>query len=160
MENNQTIIGISPGTYLFGFAVFRRGQLVNYGVKTYPGKWSKKKFYHIMNSVERLLEKHAPEIIVMKVADIKSLSDNVELIRAGIENLAEKKGIQVFKCALQDIKRACCDDSKMEAEELHKCLMEQYPILSSKKSEKINWHIYNGKMFEAVGSIKVMETEM
>ncbi len=160
MEYDQAIIGISPGTYLFGFAVFRHGQLVNYGVKTYPGKWSKKKFSHIMNSLEKLLEKQTPETIVMKVADIKSTSDNVELVTAGIESLAEKKGIKVFKCALQDIKRVCCDDSKVEAMELHTYLMEQYPILSSKKSENINWHIYNRKMFEAVGSIRVFEAEM
>ncbi|HTA26998.1 MAG TPA: hypothetical protein VK809_04380 [Bacteroidia bacterium] len=152
MDNRQTILAISPGTSLLGFAVLRHGVLVDYGVKAYMWKWSKGKSLHIANSVKKLTEQYAPETVVIKVADIASPSKNVELIVAGIEEMAEKKGAKVFKCALQDIKQACCNGEDT-AEELYATLMKQYPELSFIEKLGLNGYFYYGKMFEALGAI-------
>jgi hypothetical protein len=89
MGNKQTIIGISPGTNLFGFSVFRNGVLVAYGIKSYTGKWSKRKLRHITASIEKLIVQYAPQTVVMMVADIESSSENVEQLNADCRRLPQ-----------------------------------------------------------------------
>ena len=159
MGNKQTIIGISPGTSLLGFSVFRGNVLVDYGIKSYSGKWSKRKLRHITASIEKLIAQYAPQTVVMMVADIESSSENVEQLNAEVESLLERKKLKLFKCALQDIMRICCYGT-VTVKEFHDCIMGQYPELAFIESHRLNWHIYYSKLFEAMGAIQWHFTEL
>lgn len=157
MENKQIIIGISPGTSLLGFAVFRRGELVNFGVKSYRGEWSKNKLLLITSSVRKLTEQYKPDTIILKVTDTGTKSKSVQQIHERIAKLIDKHRIKLSKCTLEDIKRACGSGKFSNSQELYASLMEQYPVLSIVNKKRLNWHTYYGKMFEAVGSVNTLE---
>ena len=158
MENIKTVIGISPGTNVLGFAVFKQGELANYGTKQYRGKWSEHKLLHIIDSLKHLIELHRPEIIALKITETATMSKSMIQLLEQIASLIEEEKIKMFECSLEDIKRACCD-GKVNSQEFHTCMREKYPAFSKINTKKLNWHTYYGKMFEAVGSIKALEKE-
>ena len=56
MEASTAILGISPGTRTMGLAVLRRGELIEWRVKTWKGAWSKEKLEYILREIEKMCE--------------------------------------------------------------------------------------------------------
>ncbi len=159
MGNNHTILGLSPGTRTFGYAIFRGGELVDFGIKSFKGKWSEKKLLHITASLSKLVEQYRPDVITIKISGAGKRAKSMLRLLNRIASLFRRKKIKVVEYTLQDIKYSCV--SKLSnVKKLHLHLMEKYPTLSFVNNKGLNRHIYYGKMFEAIGAVKPYFSEL
>jgi RNase H-fold protein (predicted Holliday junction resolvase) len=148
----NTILGISPGTRTTGIAIFRQRELVEYQVKTFAGKITKKKLLHVLNSVEVIMDRYAVDSVVLKIPKGKARSKDVQYIITGIEKMAADKGLQFYRCTISDLKRVYSSDKKATRKDLAEYLMLNYPELSYIEHSGYNKHAYYGKMFEAIAA--------
>jgi len=153
LENRKMILGISPGTMYTGIAVFMGGELIEYQVKTFYGRITKKKLQRVLIAIQRTIGIYGAEMIAMKIPEGKCTSNEVWQLIKGIENLAVEKELLIFKYTLSDLKEACLDDKNKTRVDLAEILWQKYPELSFvERSKGVNKHAYYGKMFEAIAA--------
>jgi hypothetical protein len=153
LENRKMILGISPGTMYTGIAVFMDGELIEYQVKTFYGRITKKKLQRVLNAIQRTIGIYGAEMIAMKIPEGKCTSDKVWQLIKGIENMTDEKQLPIFRYTLSDLKKMCLDDENKTRVDLAEILWQKYPELSFvERSKGVNKHTYYGKMFEAIAA--------
>jgi hypothetical protein len=153
VSKRNTVLGISPGTKYLGISVFRQGELIEYKVKTYYGKISKKKLQRIMNTIHETIDGYGVESIAVKVPEGIIRSKEVRQIISDIEKISTAKQLRIFRCNISGLKQACLEEKITSRQGLVEYLMQKYPELSFvEQNGGLNRHVYYGKMFEAVAA--------
>lgn len=87
MRKRNIILGISPGTRYVGYAVMIDGELVDWGLKSFKGKWSNKKKSQILSSIQAIVARYFLQKINVKVINkhyrtggYNALLDEIRLI--------------------------------------------------------------------------------
>ncbi len=147
----ETILGISPGTRIMGFAVIKDGELVEWRVKTFKEKWSKEKQGAILSIITRLIDHFDVKRIALKKIDPLSNTHQLEILIRAIEMLAQKKRISIKRYSLSDLdidKRSGKRDGRAKLTER---IAERHPELKQEYlKERNNRKEYYTKMFEAI----------
>ena len=65
--NENTILGISPGTRFIGIAILADGKLVNWQVRSFPGEWSDEKLRVILAAIDTVIVRYRIEQVTVPV---------------------------------------------------------------------------------------------
>ena len=147
----RTLLGISPGTRLLGLAVLRKGELVEWRVKTFRNEWSKEKQDTILATLERLCDYHAVTAIAIKKVDPLKSSPQLDALHTAIVALAQCKGIEVTGYSLADLDYDVRTGGRHTRGELSEQVAERHPELKEVYlRERNNRREYYTRMFEAI----------
>lgn len=136
-----------------GIAVFMGGGLIEYQVKTFYGKISKKKLERVLNAIQGAICSYGAEMIAVKIPEGKCTSDAVWQLIKGIEKMVVEKRLPIVKYTLSELKMMCLADNNRSRKDLAENLWQKYPELSFvERSKGLNKHTYYGKMFEAIAA--------
>lgn len=115
-RKRNIVLGISPGTRSFGYAVLRDGELVNWGLKTYRGKWSKGKQRTILDAVDELIVLHGITGIGAKVNHPSRSSKALESLYRKINQIAKKRNLHISCFTLGQLKLGNTDKQSLVME--------------------------------------------
>lgn len=151
MEASKAILGISPGTRSMGFAVVRRGELIEWRVKTFKGVWSKEKLAHLLLAIGRICDYFQITGIAIKKVDPLRSSKQLDILNECITALAKKKALAIATYSLPEIKEVCKKQQKNVPIAVAEYALELYPeIRKEYLKERNNKREYYSKMFEAI----------
>jgi len=150
------ILAINPHTRYLGFAVFQGGELIDWGVKTFKGRWSKAKLEKIKVAVRFLIDRYGLDTLAIKELHPSRSSEPLAALVRELNKLARKRGLESHSYTLQDLKSGLSDEPRLNKKALAERLAQRYPIIArelAKEQENKNPYFY--RMFEAValGSI-------
>lgn len=143
------ILGISPGTRSFGFAVIKNGDLTDWRIRAYKGVWSEQKRQYIILTLTKLIEQQKVNTIALKLVHPSRSSAWLKELQLCIQTLAVQKGIKADLFYIEDIKRLCNDRANKDC--IAKYMVELYPHLSKEYARQMgSRNSYYLKMFEAI----------
>src|SRR5580700_8409516 len=145
------ILGISPGTRVIGLAVIRKGELVEWKVKTFKEMWSRSKRKAILATIRKLCEYHNVKVLAIKKIDPLRSSRQLDSIVAAITKQAEQCGIKVKPYSLSDLEFDLQTGKKQTKNDLNAQVAEKHPEVKNEYlRERNNRREYYTKMFEAI----------
>jgi RNase H-fold protein (predicted Holliday junction resolvase) len=152
--DTKTNLGISPGTRVIGFAVMRRGELIEWRVKTFKEIWSSDKQSSILAVVARFCKNYGVQKIAIKKIDIKRSSPQLDKLLESISNLGQQMGIKVVQYSLTDLHYNSDVNSIQTKKALSEKIAQKHPeIRLEYVRERKNRTEYYTKMFEAIGVV-------
>lgn len=146
----KTLLGISPGTRIFGLAVLKHGELVEWKVKTFKEKWSKEKEKAILSMIEKLCMYYQVHTISIKKLNPLHSSVQLDLLYDAILRLAARVGVKIASYSLSDLDYEERDGRRTK-EVLSAHVAGRHPVLKQAyQQERNNRKEYYTKMFEAI----------
>lgn len=144
--DGEVVLGISLGTRVMGMAVFYKGDLLEWKVKTFKHQWSMTKQKHILRTLERFSNAYSVSVIKMKKLDpLRSSKQLDDLLRTFITQ-SELVGIPVKLHSLSEL-----DYDFMNKKQLSEKVSQRHPELMKKYLRaRANRSEYYTKMFEAI----------
>ena len=145
-------LGISIGTRTIGFAVLYNNELLDWRIKTFPGKWTEKKQERILRMFERLLsDRYRITSITLKAPIPALCSENIMRLVKAIQKLAKSKQIHISYCTVQELKRRYMETvTRTNKEVFISALMQKYPELTGYDRYRAKRQVYYTKLFEAI----------
>ena len=151
MEASEVMLGISPGTRTMGLAVLRRGELIEWRVKTYKGVWSKEKLAYILRAIEKMCEYYQVTSVAIKKVDPRRSSEQLEVLTEHLIAFAKEKHFGIATDSLPELMEATGRQQRNLHYAIEECMLEKYPIVRKEyQKERNNKRQYYSKMFEAV----------
>jgi hypothetical protein len=145
------IIGINPGTRYLGIAVFQNSELLDWRIKTFPGKWTKEKSDKILAVIRKQVESYDIRKIIIKKLHPSRSSKNLKFLVAKMTALIREKRLKIKHCSISELEQAFIGDMKPNIRNLAERIVEQYPVLMPEfNREKSNKNSYYLRMIEAV----------
>lgn len=144
--DGEVVLGISLGTRVMGMAIFYKGDLLEWKVKSFKEHWSLAKQRHILTTLERFCNSYSVSVIKIKKLDpLRSSKPLDELLRIFILQ-SELVGIKVFVHSLSDLDYDIKNKKQLseKVSQRHPELMKKYLQARANRSE------YYTKMFEAI----------
>ena len=145
----NTILGISPGTRSMGYAIMSDGELVDWGVKTFKGKWSKEKGLKILSVFQRLVSDYKITKVCLKVNRPSKNSQNLDNVYCMLKNSVKENNLKMFAFTLENLKH-CCSEAHNK-KDLIAYLNKRFPELGFSVKSKNQDNYY--RQFEAVSAI-------
>lgn len=153
-----TILGISPGTRTMGVGVIQNGELVEWQVKIFKGRWSKEKLDIIMKNIQSLCDHFQVTDVALKVVSPLRSSRNLLTLTNRITELAEKHKIRISRFTVQDLRLKIGLHGKRSMDELMEHITQKYPVLKREYlKERNNLNTYYLKMFEAIAAARLVD---
>src|ERR1043166_6988042 len=135
----STILGISPGSRLIGVAVLRGGELIDWRIKTFKGKWGKQKLNIILLSLQRTVKDCGVTVISIKALHPALSSPGIKQIASGLEKQAQAARIKLHCYTIREIKEYCSTMENNNKRTLAKFLADKNPeLLCEYNKEKMN----------------------
>ena len=151
MEPSTVILGISPGTRTMGLAVLRRGELIEWRVKTFKGLWSKKKLEYILRAIEKICDYYGVTAVAIKKVDPRRSSEQLDVLTTHLATFAKRKHLSISKYSLPELVEATGQKKRNMHHAVAEYVLEAYPVLRhAYLKERNNEREYYSKMFEAV----------
>jgi Holliday junction resolvasome RuvABC endonuclease subunit len=145
------IIGINPGTRYLGIAILDGSGLLDWRIKTLVGKWSEKKIKKTIEIVSELIDRYAPNVLVIKKLHPSRSSKNLKILSSRIKALAKRYRIQVRSYSIKELENFFLSDEKTNKRSLAEKIVYEYPVLGHElEKEKNHKNHYYLKVFEAV----------
>lgn len=144
------ILGISIGTRNVGLAIIKQRELTDYRIRTFPGKWTDEKREEIWTVVEGIIKRDHIQDISIKLPPSSHLSENLNELARGIEELGKWFGIKVHRCTIQDIKLPYSDNDTCSKKVMVAALIDKYPELQKQWNNSKRAQAYRAKLFEAI----------
>lgn len=155
-----TILGISPGTRIIGIGVIQNGELVEWQVKTFKGRWSQEKLTLILGMIQSLSEFFNVNTIALKSVSPLRSSPHLLKLTNQIIALSEKIQVSLVQLSIHDLKWKAGSHGKNSIGELMEFMTEQYPVLKrAYLKERNNLNPYYLKMFEAIAAAHYVDDE-
>ena len=151
MENR---LGISLGTRLIGIAVRYNGELSEYRIRTFYGKWTPEKEDSILTTIHRLIIRNEITVVIMKAPEPVHSSPNLLQLMGSIERVAKRCEIRLVLCSINDLKASYRLFKNNNKDDLAKAVLERHlwdkelVRLYVKMQKKSN--AYYLKLFEAI----------
>lgn len=147
-QKPNIILGISPGTRAMGWAVLSDGELVDWGVKNFKGKWAKKKENKILNTFEKLLHEYHISKVAMKKICPMQYSRNLKRVNALMKFSVKEKELMLSVISLEKLKQHCGKVRNKQA--MVEFLKSKYHEINNKPTTKIR--VTSIKEFEAIAT--------
>lgn len=150
-KQKQTVLAINPGMRYLGIAVFCGPVLNDWSVKVVCGKRSPEKLDKIMVLIERLIDEHNPDIIVLKKFHSSRSSQYLNVLSKRIENLASGRNISLTQYSIEEIEAFYSPGCPINKSDLAELMCQRHPVLRiDYNKERHNTNPYYLRMFEAV----------
>lgn len=151
MVASRAILGISPGTRTMGLAVIRDGELIEWRVKTFKGRWSKEKLRYILNAVGKMCNYFGVTGLAIKKIDPIKASTQLELLTNRLTAQVQKKGMRIRTYSIHDLNEVTGRKQRNLHHAIAEYVLEIYPGLQLEYLRERNGkREYYSKMFEAV----------
>jgi hypothetical protein len=129
-----------------GYAIISDGELVDWGVKNFKGKWSKKRENKILQIFERLVIDYQVSGIAIKISRSAQRSKNLERIYLLIQTSTQERRLRLSEFSIEELKQNCLKAKNKQ--ELMNFLKRRFPELNKySSSESTNDFI---RLFEAI----------
>jgi len=156
----ETILGISLGTRIIGFAVMRNGELVDYRIKCFKDRWTRTKRDSIVSYIEKLIDYYSVTAVAIKaLAPIRS-SARLNALTENVKKELGNHNARVFAYSMVTVKLALGIPHSNQRD-LMEFIAERYGLRRLYLKEINNRHDYYDRMFEAIALAKwcVLENE-
>jgi hypothetical protein len=111
-----------------GYAIMSDGELVDWGVKNFKGKWSKKREIKIFQIFQRLVNDYQVSGVAIKMSRFSERSRNLERIYLLIRTSTKKMGLRLFEFSIEEIKQNC--ENVRNKQEMVQFLKSRFPELN------------------------------
>lgn len=143
------ILGLSPGTKSMGYAVMSEGELIDWGVKNFRGKWSNSKKNKILRTIQNMISAYQPSMLAIKVNQTSLSSRNLKMIYSSIKEYTKKIRLKSAFLSIEELKQTCA--LVRNKQEMIKYLKQRFPELNRNLPRK--GADTNSKEFEAIAAI-------
>jgi Holliday junction resolvasome RuvABC endonuclease subunit len=151
IRNIIRIVGINPGTRYLGIAVLYGQELMDWRIKTLPGKWSVGKIEKAKEILADLIDFHDPSVLVIKKLHAARRTQNLERLVKTIKDHAKRKGLGVCQYSIKEIEKRFVEAGKLNKRNLIEAMARQYPPLGYDLAiERRSKNPYYFRLFEAV----------
>jgi len=151
MEASTAILGVSPGTRTMGLAVLRRGELIEWRVKTFKGNWSKEKRDYILGTIKRMCDYFQVTAIAVKKVDPLRSSTPLNVLTAHLIAHAQRNGMPIAAYSLPELSALSGAKQRNMHGAIAELTLDAYPeVRREYLKEKNNKRKYYFKMFEAI----------
>ena len=125
----KTIIGISPGSRLIGFAIFAEGELLDWGVKTLKDIRPEDRHEKAKDIVLGLIERYGPDTITIKKLDTRRSSKGLLELADSFKALCKKKGVPVDEYSINRLETLLSPKRKIDKDKIAELMAEYNPVL-------------------------------
>lgn len=136
IENTKNTIAINPGTRHMGIVLFRGTDLRDWRLKSYKGKWSKKKKEKILQDLFRLIEEHDVGQLVLKKLHLSRSSKGLQELERDIRTKAGRKRLGIARMTIQEVEENLGEEKLRNRKELAAAVMREYPFLFARCGDK------------------------
>jgi RNase H-fold protein (predicted Holliday junction resolvase) len=151
----QSIIGISIGTRSIGIAVIRKGQLLDWQMKSFKGRMNQQKLYMISGAVLKLMREYNSSEVVFKMPDKSQAYTNIALLKKHLTKSLTAHKDSIYFYSLSDIKSSL-DVSIRNKQRLLEWGASNYRQLKIVYLKELkNKNSYYIKLFEAVAVLHI-----
>jgi Holliday junction resolvasome RuvABC endonuclease subunit len=151
VKKDLNVIGINPGTRYLGIAIFQNSELLDWRIKTFPGKWTKEKTDKILAIIRQQIEHYDIKKIIIKKLHPSRSSKNLKFLVAKMTALVRRRRIDTQRFSIKELEKTFVGDMKPNKQNLAESIVRQYPALvpelNKEKSSKNSYHL---RMIEAV----------
>jgi Holliday junction resolvasome RuvABC endonuclease subunit len=145
------ILAINPGSRYIGVAVFYGNALQDWHIKNVPGRPEKQRLAKAKYIILRLIERHEPDMVVIKKLHPSKTSIPLRRTTNLIEKLAYQRKIRVRNYSIKQVKDLILSEKPKNKARLAEVLANRYPDLMHEfKKEILSKNHYHIRMFEAV----------
>lgn len=144
--DGEVVLGISLGTRVIGMAIFYKGDLLEWKIKTFKYHWSVTKQQHILAALDRFCTAYRVSVIKIKKLDPLRSSKQLDNLLCVFIHQSEKRGIRVCIHSLSELDYDARTKTQLseQVSRRHPELMKKYLQARANRSE------YYTKMFEAI----------
>jgi hypothetical protein len=129
-----------------GYAIMSDGELVDWGVKSFKGKWTKEREHKILQIFQRLVIDYQVSGVAIKISRSAQRSKNLEHIYLLIRTSTKKKRLRLSELSIEDLKQSCSEAKNKQ--EIMNFLKRRFPELNKcPSSESYNDYL---RQFEAI----------
>lgn len=153
MKGNR-ILSIDPGTRELGVAMFDKGELLYYGVKTIRTRKTPRDICGgAVLIVRRLISEYEPQFFSIRQPIIiqQGAATLADVIRE-IKQAAQQEGLTIYECAPKTVHQFICGSDRATKRQAAERIAAHYSELARYLDERSRWEEYYAKMFEAVGA--------
>ncbi|REJ76311.1 MAG: hypothetical protein DWQ47_11930 [Acidobacteria bacterium] len=154
-KSNEIILGIDPGSRHIGFAVFRRGELDDYGIKSIKQNSHPKTIRKLASVIRNLIDLEGANVVAVEIpVTYQQKSSLVAVVVEKIKSLVISEFGKYVNLKVVDpriVKKAICDELKPTKANMAKKLAELFPQLRPKldlpNPGQTNYH---ARVFDAI----------
>jgi hypothetical protein len=152
IRGTNRIIGINPGTRYLGLAVLYGRELMDWRIKTLPGKWSEGKIEKAKKILSDLFDLYEPNVLVIKKLHPARRTENLERLTKEIKHFARRKGLRVYQYSIKDIETRFVESKKLNKRNLIEEVVKLHPaIRHNVEKERHNKNRYYCRGIEGIG---------
>lgn len=145
------VLGISLGTRRLGISVMQDGELLDWRMTVFKGKWSEVKLGKILGYLRRCINKHSIKVIVLKVPCLIESSPGLQTLITELKEKFTSKDTTVVQYNVTDLKRFCFPNQRCSKKALVEYISQKFPeVQSISAKEKHNLNPYYIPLFEAI----------
>jgi len=146
----RNVLGISLGTRTVGLAVFYKGKLSDWRMKTFYDKWSDVKCTAILGMIEKMVLRNGSSAIAIKTPIPELCSENIRRLLEGVQALSLKHRTTFLHCTIHDLKARYSPEYRVHKDIFISTMLERYPRLAGIYEKKKRHGSYYDKIFEAI----------
>ncbi|RKZ28715.1 hypothetical protein DRQ36_10035 [bacterium] len=112
-KTNKIILGIDPGTRETGYALIGRLGLMDYGVKTFTNRGTRKEMLADAKVwLKKLVYFYEPQVLVVETSNLIKIrrSRNLKALINSIERIARARKIKIVRFAPTTVRKIICGD--------------------------------------------------
>jgi Holliday junction resolvasome RuvABC endonuclease subunit len=143
------ILGISPGTSRFGFAVIRNKELIHWGTKSYKGKWDGQKLKRIIKTLEQLIVEYGITQVAMKYPDHPPVAKEYNQLIGSLNVFIESKFLTLNYYHLKQVKRYFGKGNVVSKRDVFELIKQEYPEIEKRKRSMFLYNFHYAKLLEA-----------
>jgi len=145
------VLGVNPGTRYIGMACFEDRHLLDWGIKSFNGRWCRQKSTKVIETIASLIDYHQPNVISVKKLHPSRSSKNLIFVTEEVFKQAKKRRLRIRKYTIGEIKEYFSPDKKANREKIAEMLVDHHPALWHElQKERKNNTLYHLRTFEAV----------
>ena len=156
-----TILGINPGTKYLAIAILRDGELREWFIKIFKGKWSGEKRHTILAAILTLMDRYEVSVLALKRLHPSRSSRNLDSLVSAIKREMDRRGLDVHEYSIKQMERSFCTEGKVTRRNMAEQVVREYPVLFNEfEKEKRHRNPYYARLFEAVALGSVCHDEL
>jgi len=137
-----------------GMAIAYNGELCDFRVRTFYGKWTEEKRRGMVANIERAIERYGITRLAVKTPKPAHCTQRIRDLISDIERLSEQRHIKLSVCTISALKRQYNGQISGNKQALIRAIIEKYPqypqLAEIYSKERSNHNAYYVKLFEAI----------
>lgn len=147
----KRIVCVNLGTRYVGLAAFQGGDLRDWRVRSFNGKWSKAKERKIVDFLKEYLDRWQPKLVVCKEIDPCRSSPELDGLAASLMALLKARGIRAKSYPVRSLVEGLAGRKRKSKKILGEAVARRFPaLIANLEKERRSLNPYYQRMFEAV----------